>query len=76
LIAILGAGLAGLSTGYYLEKAGRKDYAIFEKYKVVGGTCRSEKVDGFTFDYTGHFLHFATAEVKQLVLDLRPATSQ
>jgi protoporphyrinogen oxidase len=70
LIAILGAGLAGLSTAFYLEMAGKKSYTIFEKNDRVGGTCRSEKVDGFTFDYTGHFLHFATPEVKQLVLDL------
>jgi protoporphyrinogen oxidase len=70
LIAILGAGLAGLSTAFHLEKAGNKSYTVFEKNARVGGVCRSEKVDGFTFDYTGHFLHFATPEVKQLVLDL------
>jgi len=56
-IIILGAGLAGLSTAWHLEKKGI-DYLIFEKEPEVGGLCRSKKINGFTFDYDGHLLHF------------------
>jgi protoporphyrinogen oxidase len=65
-IVILGAGLTGLVTAYYLKK----DYQIFEKEATIGGLCRSEQVDGFTFDYTGHLLHFKTPQAKQLVFKL------
>lgn len=53
-IVILGAGLAGLSTAYHLKK----DYEIYEKEGDVGGLCRSKNINGFTFDYDGHLLHF------------------
>lgn len=70
MITILGAGLAGLSAAFHLQKAGRTDCAVFEKAGRVGGVCKSEQVDGFTFDYTGHFLHFVTEDIKTLVLDI------
>ncbi len=56
-VVILGAGLTGISTAYHLEKSGYFDFALFEKESRIGGLCRSETVDGFTFDYTGHLLH-------------------
>lgn len=56
-IIILGAGLAGLSTAWYLQKKGI-DCQIFEKEPEVGGLCRSKNINGFTFDYSGHLLHF------------------
>jgi protoporphyrinogen oxidase len=54
MIVIIGAGLAGLSTAYHLKN---NEYVIIEKEDEAGGLCRSVKKDGFTFDYTGHFLH-------------------
>lgn len=56
-IVIIGAGLTGLSTAYHLESHGFFDYALFEKEAEAGGLCRTATQDGFTFDYTGHFLH-------------------
>ena len=56
-IIILGAGLAGLSTAWHLQKKGI-DCLVFEKESEVGGLCRSKHIDGFTFDYDGHLLHF------------------
>lgn len=53
-IVILGAGLAGLSTAYYLKK----DCVVFEKEAQIGGLCRSRSIKGFTFDIAGHLLHF------------------
>ena len=64
---ILGAGLAGLSTAYHLKGL---DYTLFEADNRIGGLCKTEVVDGFTFDYTGHFLHFKNERVKKLVLEL------
>lgn len=64
MILIVGAGLAGLSTAYHL---GDRSYCVAEKEKEAGGLCRSYQKDGFTFDLTGHLLHFRQAEIKALV---------
>lgn len=58
-IAIVGAGLTGLSAAYHLEKKGFFNYTLFEKEASPGGLCRSISQDGFTFDYTGHLLHIS-----------------
>ncbi len=55
MIVIIGAGIAGLSAALHL--VGR-EHIIIEKEADVGGLCRSKKIDGFCFDYTGHLLHF------------------
>ena len=65
-VVILGAGLSGLACAFYLKE----DYSIFEKESRVGGLCRSEKVGGFTFDYTGHLLHLKRDENKRLIKEL------
>ena len=64
MILIVGAGLAGLSTAYHL---GDRACRVMEKEKEAGGLCRSYHMDGFTFDVTGHLLHFRQAEIKTLV---------
>ncbi len=56
-IIIIGAGLAGLSAAWHLQKRGI-DCLVFEKESEVGGLCRSKQINGFTFDYDGHLLHF------------------
>jgi oxygen-dependent protoporphyrinogen oxidase len=48
-IAIIGSGIAGLSAGYKLMKAGFKP-VIFEKESFVGGRMSSERLAGFTID--------------------------
>ncbi len=62
-ISILGAGPTGLSTGYYL----RKNYSIFEKNNEVGGGCRTEKIDGFSFDFGGHIFYPKKKEIQTLI---------
>lgn len=69
MIVIIGAGLAGLSTAFHL---GDIPYRLFEKEKEAGGLCRSYTVNGFTFDFTGHLLHFRQAVIKALVEALLP----
>jgi protoporphyrinogen oxidase len=56
-IVILGAGLTGLSTAYHLEEQNITSYEMYEKNETVGGLTRSVTENGFTVDYTGHFLH-------------------
>ena len=67
---VLGGGLAGLSALWHLQQAGQTDSHLFEKESRVGGLTRSEQLNGFTFDYTGHLLHFKNEAVKQLVSQL------
>ena len=64
MILIIGAGLAGLSAAYHLQGVPTR---VFEKDKEAGGLCRSYQKDRFTFDFTGHLLHFRRAEIKALV---------
>lgn len=66
MIVILGAGLAGLSTAYFLKRGGCRHCAVYEKEGRPGGLARSEQADGFTFDYTGHFLHLRDPAITRL----------
>lgn len=68
-VIIIGAGLAGLAAGRSLGAAGA-DYLIIEALDRPGGLCRTEVVDGFTFDYTGHLLHLRDGASKDLILEL------
>jgi protoporphyrinogen oxidase len=72
---ILGAGLTGLSTQWHLQKAGIPSQ-LFEKEDRGGGLVRSETVNGFTFDYTGHLLHFRSPEIRDWVQSLLPGNLQ
>ena len=48
-IAIIGAGLSGLSSACYLAKHGY-DVTVYEKHTTIGGRSRSYTENGFTFD--------------------------
>lgn len=65
-VVILGAGLAGLSAAYHLQEGGTS-FSLYERETVVGGLCRSLRHGGFTFDCTGHLMHFRRPEIKALV---------
>jgi protoporphyrinogen oxidase len=53
MIAVLGAGFAGLSAAYELRKKGKKA-VVYEKNDTCGGLCRSFTIEGFTFDTFAH----------------------
>lgn len=63
---ILGAGLAGLSAAYHL----RDGYELLEREDRVGGLCRSETIDGFTFDYAIHILYSSDPYATRLIQDV------
>jgi len=66
MIIILGAGLTGLTLGYELNKK-KVPFKIFEKEKRPGGLLKTEKKDGYSFDYTGHLLHFSDKNVEKFI---------
>ncbi len=68
-VLIAGAGLSGLSCARFLYARGRP-VLLVERENEVGGLCRSVARAGFTFDYTGHFLHFKNPGTRRWVLRL------
>jgi len=70
-VIILGAGLAGLSTAYHLQKRA-VECRLFEKEEEPGGLCRSKYIKGFTFDYDAHLLHFRRQYVFKLIGEIAP----
>lgn len=68
---IAGGGIAGLACARELHARGGS-YVLVEREKEPGGLCRSVEREGFTFDYTGHFLHFRDASVRAWVSSLAP----
>lgn len=67
MIAIVGAGLAGLSAAFHLRG---REFRIFEREARPGGLCRTEDRDGFGFDYAGHLLHFREPGLRDWVKEL------
>jgi oxygen-dependent protoporphyrinogen oxidase len=51
-IAIIGAGISGLTTAYKLKKMGLKDIElkVYEKSSRAGGTILTERYSGFTIE--------------------------
>lgn len=71
-IAILGAGVSGLSLARFLVEGGFDPSSIhlFEADREVGGLCRSKTVDGFTYDVAGgHILYSKDAAAMQWMKD-------
>jgi protoporphyrinogen oxidase len=60
---IVGGGLAGLSCA---RECG-SGFLLVEAEDRLGGLVRTDSVDGFSFDWTGHWLHLRDAEIRKLV---------
>ena len=54
-VLIIGAGIAGLSAGSYLQRNGYQ-VEIFEAHNQPGGVCTSWRRGNYTFDYCIHWL--------------------
>jgi phytoene dehydrogenase-like protein len=54
-IIIVGAGISGLSAGYYSQLNGYNT-TIYEKHSIPGGLCAAWKRKGYTFDISMHML--------------------
>ncbi|MBI5852826.1 MAG: NAD(P)-binding protein [Planctomycetes bacterium] len=57
-IAILGAGISGVSLARMLGEDGHS-VVVFERTERAGGLCKSRVVDGFTFDDAGGHIMFS-----------------
>ncbi len=67
-VAILGAGLTGMSAAIELGRRG-VEYRIFEKLAEAGGHAVTTEDSGFRFDRTGHLLHLKNDALRAEVLD-------
>lgn len=54
-VVIIGGGVAGLTAGIYLQKAGFQT-EIYEKHTIAGGQCTGWKRDGYFIDNCVHWL--------------------
>jgi protoporphyrinogen oxidase len=68
-VAILGAGLTGLSASLHLSRAG-VTHRIFEREAVPGGHAVTSEEAGFRFDRTGHLLHLRDPDMQVLASQL------
>lgn len=66
---ILGAGLAGLSAGLVLTRAGRTAL-VLERDSAVGGLARTVVRGGFRFDLGGHRFFTKDKKVEAFLLEL------
>jgi len=68
-IVILGAGITGLTIGYYLQRAAI-DFVIVERSPVAGGVIQTHERDGFVYETgpnTGIIAHPEVAELFELL---------
>lgn len=63
-VIILGAGIAGLSTAYFLGNTGS---IIIEKEGYAGGLMKTDYYENSYFDKTGHLLHLKSDDLKRLI---------
>lgn len=66
-VAILGAGLTGLSTSHHLGQAGVA-HRLFERLGHAGGHAITIEDEGYRFDRTGHLLHLRDADLRAFAL--------
>ncbi len=67
-VAILGAGLTGMSAALSLRSAG-VPFRIFEKQPFAGGHAITIEDSGYRFDRTGHLLHLRDPAMRKRVLE-------
>ena len=72
-VLIIGAGPAGLTSGYLLSKAGLKVLAIERDPVYVGGISRTVRSKDFLFDIGGHRFFSKSKEVVDLWNELLPS---
>ena len=67
-IAVVGAGIAGLTCAYELQRAGFEVH-VFEKEAWVGGRMATRVKDGFYFDIGAEHLIDLYVEMKKYCLE-------
>jgi protoporphyrinogen/coproporphyrinogen III oxidase len=67
-IAIVGAGIAGLAAAYRLSA--QHDVVVFERETSAGGKIRSQKLDGYLFEWGPAGILSSDEELAELVAEL------
>lgn len=70
-VAILGAGISGLSIAWLLAKRGY-DVTVFERANFIGGLARTFVWNGVHCDLAPHRLHTHDLRILQMLRDLVP----
>ncbi len=65
-IAILGAGISGISLAYYLDKE-KYEVTVFEKSDAIGGCVKSKKVNEYAFELGPNTVQLKYQEVLELI---------
>jgi len=60
---VVGGGLAGLACARELGEG----CTLLEAEDRLGGLCRTDVIDGFSFDWTGHWLHARDPEIRKAI---------
>jgi protoporphyrinogen oxidase len=68
-IAIIGAGIGGLTVGFELSKKGHK-VTVFEKEKDIGGLLSDFKIAGKSLEKTYHHIFKTDKEIISLIKEL------
>ncbi|MDD2482978.1 MAG: FAD-dependent oxidoreductase [Candidatus Shapirobacteria bacterium] len=68
-VAIIGAGIGGLTAGYELTKKGYK-VTVFEKNKEIGGLLSDFKIEGESLEKTYHHIFKTDKEIIGLIEEL------
>lgn len=58
-VGIIGAGPGGLALGVFLQKAGFRDFTIFDREDGVGGTWRINTYPGLACDVKSHLYSYS-----------------
>lgn len=66
-VAIVGAGVAGLTAAWELRKKGLNDFVILELEKEAGGTARSGKGEPVGYPWGAHYLPVPFKENTELI---------
>ncbi|HDR51393.1 MAG TPA: protoporphyrinogen oxidase, partial [Mariniphaga anaerophila] len=69
-VAVVGAGLTGLTTAFYLKKAGIP-FVVFEKADRPGGVIQTHYKNGFTFEGGPNSGMLTRPEVAELLEELK-----
>ncbi|WP_372946774.1 protoporphyrinogen oxidase [Mariniphaga sp.] len=69
-VAVVGAGLTGLTTAFYLKKAGIQ-FVVFEKDDRPGGVIQTHYENGFTFEGGPNSGILSKPEVPELLEELK-----